>query len=66
MLLGISSEDNDVKLSESGSALAFVRNGVLYSFNTHNNKLIQVFAFSTAEDIEAGSFNQNYKIKIIK
>lgn len=66
LLLGIASEEDDIKLSASGSTLAFVRNGVLYTFNTHNNKLIRTFAFSTSTDLESGIFNQEYKIKIIK
>lgn len=66
ILLGIAANDNDIKLSNSGGAVAFEINGQLYEYNSHNNKMVRIFGYGDKEKDDIREGTDSHDIRIIK
>ncbi len=62
--LGICDEDINYIANESGTVVAFVQEGELWSYNVSSNSLYQVFSFQSNEGIESRENYNQHDIKI--
>lgn len=62
--LGIRSQEVEYKANESGTAVAFVQEGELWSYNIHENTLAKIFSFRGYEGIDERENYGEHEIKI--
>ena len=65
IMLGIQKEDICMEESDGGNILAFTNAGRIYSYNSGENKLAQLFAFSDAENFDVRTYHDNSDVKIL-
>ena len=63
--LGITSENFPLEETEGGKILAFINGNRLFSYNTVENKLAQVFSFYDKSNFDIRTTNRNFSIKIL-
>lgn len=64
--LGIGDSKVDYKANETGTIVCFVREGELWSYNSNEKKLSQVFSFRGYEGIDERENHAEHDIRIIK
>lgn len=65
MVLGITDKEVLMKESEGGTNLAFINTGRLFSYNSNDSKLTEVFSFYKKGDTDPRNINRNFKIDIL-
>lgn len=65
IMLGIQKDGIQMAESEGGSILAFTNAGRIYSYNTDENKLAQLFAFMDGEHFDARTYYDYSDVKIL-
>ena len=65
IVLGIQKEDIRMEESEGGNVLAFTNAGRIYSYNTGENKLAQLFAFFDTDNFDARTYYDCSDVKIL-
>lgn len=63
--LGITSENFLLEETEGGKILAFINGNRLFSYNTVENKLAQIFSFYDKSNFDIRTTNRNFSIKIL-
>lgn len=66
LLLGIRNNDVEYKGNDSGDCIAFVQEGELWSFDTVNNTISQVFSFRSPEGVNSRENWDQHDIKIVR
>ncbi len=67
LILGIRSSDVDFIANETGTVVCFVQQGELWSYNTDNNSLTQVYSFRTlGEEMDVRENYDEHDIRIIR
>lgn len=66
VLLGISSSGNDCKISDSGSCIAFVNAGEVYTYNSHSDKMTKIYGYIGKNVADLRQNNESHTSKIIK
>lgn len=64
--LGIRSSDVDFKANETGNVICFVQQGELWSYNQVENKMTQVFSFSSQEGMDIRENYNEHDIRILR
>ncbi len=65
IVLGIQKEDIRMEESDGGNILAFTNAGRIYSYNTDENKLAQLFAFVDADNFDVRTYYDCNDVKIL-
>lgn len=65
IILGIQKDEVQMAESEGGNILAFTNAGRIYSYNTDENKLAQLFAFMDADHFDARTYYDFSDVKIL-
>lgn len=63
--LGITSKELSMRETEGGKILSFIKDNRLFSYNTVENKLSQVFSFYDKGNFDIRTTNRNFDIKIL-
>ncbi len=66
LLLGIRDKEVEYLASDSGGCIAFVQEGELWSFDSVNNRISQVFSFRSPEGINSRENWNQHDIKIVR
>lgn len=66
LILGVRDKEVEYMLNDSGSILAFVQQGDLWSYFPGNGKITQVFSFRKTEDGDFRDSRAQHDIKIIR
>lgn len=65
IILGIQKDDIQMEESDGGNILAFTNAGRIYSYNTDENKLAQLFAFMDRDNFDARTYYDYCDVKIL-
>ena len=65
IVLGIQKDDIRMEESDGGNILAFTNAGRIYSYNSDENKLAQLFAFADADNFDARTYYDCSDVKIL-
>ncbi|WP_143088267.1 hypothetical protein [Acetitomaculum ruminis] len=63
--LGVVNDDIDFRSNGTGTIVSFVQNASLYSYNSKNSTLYNVFSFSDSDDYEPREDCKDHSIKIL-
>lgn len=66
LMLGIRSADVEYSANEKGNIIAFVQEGELWSYNSDNNHLSQIYSFRSPEGISERENHSGHQIRIMK
>ncbi|MCD8230367.1 MAG: hypothetical protein LUD14_00840 [Clostridiales bacterium] len=66
LILGIRSADVDFIANETGTVVCFVQQGELWSYNTDNNSLTQVYSFRTLGETDVRENYGEHDIRLIR
>lgn len=66
LMLGIRSSDVEYTANEKGNIIAFVQEGELWSYNSDNNHLSQIYSFRSPEGISDRENHLGHQIQIMK
>lgn len=65
IVLGIQKDEIQMEESNGGNILAFTNAGRIYSYNTDDNKLAQLFAFMDENNFDVRTFYDYHDVKIL-
>ena len=66
LMLGVRSSDVEYTANEKGNIIAFVQEGELWSYNSDNNHLSQIYSFRSPEGISDRENHMGHQIQIMK